>query len=355
MFSTTDLVYLSFYFIYSLFCLFTGCMCEASAWSYAHKIEVHVLLHFLLLCLSKIDIWAVTNTQAQHKKSLKLLFCARNHLTHKQSLHILRLLHYREPTLRRVCWAAVTNCAPVTSLMTQTRFAVGFARWHSADRKLQVANRFKPQVDIQFVTDPGLIFENIRPGRGRGLILGTADDFSNLNVLLQNLRCWKKKLFSFPTQQILARSVKKRRSYRSSKSSGLQTNLSPSLREKIRFDGTSGLIFHPDNGSFAYTLACHTYHWRMHGGAKIRRFASFRLAVRTSTGPLFWFVWTEHERTHALKDHDWNDFVKLLQWANFHGIRCSCCPSASALRVEWWSTSVSWCLVRRPTDLLAQR
>ena len=63
----------------------------------------------------------------------------------------------------------------------------------------------------------------------------------------------------------------------------------------------------------------------MHGGAKIHRFASFRLAVLTSTGPLFWFVWTEHERTHALKDRDRNDFVKLLQWANFHGIRCSCC------------------------------
>ena len=53
---------------------------------------------------------------------------------------------------------------------------------------------------------------------------------------------------------------------------------------------------------------------------KTRRFSSLRLAVLTSTGPLFWFVWTEHERTHALKDHDWNDFVKLLQWANFHGI-----------------------------------
>ena len=32
------------------------------------KIEVHVLLHFLLLCLWKIDILAVTNTQAQHPK-----------------------------------------------------------------------------------------------------------------------------------------------------------------------------------------------------------------------------------------------------------------------------------------------
>ena len=31
MISTTDLVYLSPYFIYSLFCLFTGCMCETSA------------------------------------------------------------------------------------------------------------------------------------------------------------------------------------------------------------------------------------------------------------------------------------------------------------------------------------
>ena len=71
-----------------------------------------------------------------------------------------------------MCWAAVTSCAPVTPLMTQTRFAVGFTRWHSADRKLQVANRFNPQVDIQFVTDPGLIFENIRLGRARGLISG---------------------------------------------------------------------------------------------------------------------------------------------------------------------------------------
>ena len=103
------------------------------------------------------------------------------------------------------------------------------------------------------------------------LLVGTADDLSNLNVLQQNFRCRKKKLFSFPTQQFLARSVKKRRRYRSSKSSGLQTNLSLSLWEKIRFDGTSGLIFHADNGSFAYTLAYYrpSYHWRMHGGAKI--------------------------------------------------------------------------------------
>ena len=84
-------------------------------------------------------------------------------------------------------------------------------------------------------------------------LLGTADDFSNLKVLQRNLDYRKKELFSFLTQQILARSVKKRRSYSRSKSSGLENNLSPSLREKSRFDGTTGLIFHPDNGLLAYS------------------------------------------------------------------------------------------------------
>ena len=86
-----------------------------------------------------------------------------------------------------------------------------------------------------------------------GVSVGTADDFSNLKVLQRNLDYRKKELFSFLTQQILARSVKKRRSYSRSKSSGLENNLSPSLREKSRFDGTTGLIFHPDNGSLAYS------------------------------------------------------------------------------------------------------
>ena len=34
-------------------------------------------------------------------------------------------------------------------------------------------------------------------------------------------------------------------------------------------------------------------------------------------------------KDHALKDHDWNDFVKLLLCANFHGSRCRCYSSAS--------------------------
>ena len=59
--------------------------------------------------------------------------------------------------------------------------------------------------------------------------VGTTDDFSNLKVLQRNLDYRKKELFSFLTQQILARSVKKRRSYSRSKSSGFENNLSPSL------------------------------------------------------------------------------------------------------------------------------
>ena len=58
--------------------------------------------------------------------------------THKQSMRFFCLLFYRKPTLSEVCWA---SRASVTSLVTHTRFAVGFTRWHSADRKLQVANR----------------------------------------------------------------------------------------------------------------------------------------------------------------------------------------------------------------------
>ena len=135
--------------------------------------------------------------------------------------------------------------------------------------------------------------------------VGTADDFSNLKVLQRNLDYRKKELFSFLTQQILARSVKKRRSYSRSKSSGLENNLSPSLREKSRFDGTTGLIFHPDNDSLAYSdnarpavtaAACRDR----------RRQICFLRAL------CFWFVWTQRERNHVLKDHDWYDFLILL-------------------------------------------
>ena len=80
----------------------------------------------------------------------------------------------------------------------------------------------------------------------------TTDDFLNLNFLQEKLYCGKEEHFSFPTQQILARSVKKRQSYRSSKSSSWETNLSRSPRERADLTAPSGLLFHPDNGSYAY-------------------------------------------------------------------------------------------------------
>ena len=68
------------------------------------------------------------------KKMMKLIITETKDQTHKQSMRFFCLLLYRKPTLSEVCWA---SRAPVT----HTRFAVGFTRWHSADRKLQVANR----------------------------------------------------------------------------------------------------------------------------------------------------------------------------------------------------------------------
>ena len=69
---------------------------------------------------------------------MKIIITETKDRTHKQSMRFFCLLFYRKPTLSEVCWASL---APVTSPVTHTRFAVGFTRWHSADRKLQVANR----------------------------------------------------------------------------------------------------------------------------------------------------------------------------------------------------------------------
>ena len=70
----------------------------------------------------------------------------------------------------------------------------------------------------------------------------------------------KKELFSFPTQQILARS-KKRRSYSRSKSSGLENNLSPSPHPDPRVHWTvrgRGRNFEcmDDRAGFEYRLRC---------------------------------------------------------------------------------------------------
>ena len=126
-----------------------------------------------------------------------------------------------------------------------------------------------------------------------GSPLGTADDFSNLNVFQQNLRCRKEKLqlsnatnFSSIRQETTKLQGFKVERF-ADKFVTVTTGKDPVRRHK-RLD------FPPDN-----RFIC--IHWQCmspaiislaHGGAKIRRFASFRLAVLTSTGPLFWFVWT---------------------------------------------------------------
>ena len=94
------------------------------------------LRHFLLTFSKEWTTWKKIHTRA--KKMVKIIITETKDRTHKQSMRFFCLLFYRKPTLSKVCWA---SRAEVTSLVTRTRFAVGFTRWHSADRKLQVANR----------------------------------------------------------------------------------------------------------------------------------------------------------------------------------------------------------------------
>ena len=64
----------------------------------------------------------------------------------------------------------ITKSVTVTTAYNRTLLSGTAA---SAQYKMaKAALHLKPQVDIQFATDLGLIFENIRPGRGRGLISG---------------------------------------------------------------------------------------------------------------------------------------------------------------------------------------
>ena len=121
-------IFLSTLFIH--FSAFSQAACVKRAHNnYAHKIEVHVRLLVLLLCLSKIDIWAVTNTQAQHKK-------VRNHFfvqettspTSNRYIYFVSFIIENQPSVECVELQSGTNCVPVTSLTTQTRFAVGFTR-----------------------------------------------------------------------------------------------------------------------------------------------------------------------------------------------------------------------------------
>ena len=96
------------------------------------------LRHFLLTFFQRSE-WTTWKKQIHTRaKKMKIIITETKDRTHKQSMCFFCLLFYRKPTLGEVCWA---SRAPMTSPVTHTRFAVGFTRWHSADRKLQVANR----------------------------------------------------------------------------------------------------------------------------------------------------------------------------------------------------------------------
>ena len=125
------------------------------------------LRHFLLTFFQRMNNLEKANPHKSKKDDENYIHRNKKDRTHKQAMRFFCLLFYRKPTLsHEVCWASQ---APVTSLVTHTRIAV---RFHLVTFSWPQTPGRKPQVDIQFVSDPGLIFKNIRPGRGRGLISG---------------------------------------------------------------------------------------------------------------------------------------------------------------------------------------
>ena len=124
---------------------FPTCWHACSDWDFMDQVfslplTYHLPLRHFLFSWHFSKEWTTWKKQihTRAKKMMKIIITETKDRTHKQSMRFFCLLFYRKPTLSEVCWA---SRAPVTSLVTHTRFAVGFTRWHSADRKLQVANR----------------------------------------------------------------------------------------------------------------------------------------------------------------------------------------------------------------------
>ena len=125
--------------------------------------------------------------------------------------------------------------------------------------------------------------------------------------------------------------------------SGWETNLSRSPWERADLTAPSGLLFHPDNGSFAYipTGLCRR-------STKLKgRFASFSVQISTCTVPcavLVCFVRTHDEGAMCSKITIGAMLPELLKRANSVG------PGVVALHrlgVKSWSTSGPWYLVER--------
>ena len=163
--------------------------------------------------------------------------------------------------------------------------------------------------------------------------VGTADDFLKPQLFPIKWCCWKEELFRFPTQKFLARSVKERQSYRSSKSSGFENRLSPSpCMGKSRFEGTERL-FDPDNDSFAYipTSRC-----RRSTKADLL-LSKFSVRIRKFMRTVHWpclLCSDTRRRSYVLKDNDWHDVNRNFEMGSGPG------DVQLFGQLHW-----SWCLV----------
>ena len=144
----------------------------------------------------------------------------------------------------------------------------------------------------------------------------TRDDFLHLKFFKQNLYCWKEELFNFPTEKLVARSVKERQSYRSSKSSGFENRLSPSPWERadLTAPAPSGLLFDPNNDSFA---CIPTGRCRITTQANLLLF-SVRIFMRTVRWPCLLCSDTR-QRSHVLKENDWHDVTRKFRMGVLRG------------------------------------
>ena len=95
----------------------------------------------------------------------------------------------------------------------------------------------------------------------------------------------------------LAQTVKERQSYRSSKSSCFENRLSPLPWERADLTALSGLLFDPDNGSFAYipTGRC------LRSTKDYLLFFSVQIFMRTVHWPCLLCSDTS-QRSHVLKE-----------------------------------------------------
>ena len=117
----------------------------------------------------------------------------------------------------------------------------------------------------------------------------------------------------------LARSIKERPSYRSSKLSSFENSLLPSPWERADLTAPSGSLFHPDRGSFAYipTSRCR----RSTQADSLPNFSFQVFMYVHCVLALFAFIWTHGEGAiiTVLKDNHWHDVIRNFGMGELRG------------------------------------